>query len=64
MDKIHNIYSIRQIGNGYLVTIAEDKTVETCDTSYIDALTRLISHLANALEKVSGSLEQTTKEEK
>lgn len=52
MSSVHDIYIIKQIGNGYLVTVNEDYVVETCDKEYIDAVSRLLTHLTNKINKL------------
>lgn len=49
---LHHIYTIRQIGNGYLVAINEETLVETCDTDYLEALSRLLTHLTSKINEI------------
>lgn len=51
---IRDIYTIRQVSNGYMLTIFEDEEVIVFDTEYTDALSRLATHLTykvNQLEE-------------
>lgn len=49
---IHDMYSIKQIANGYLVTINEEALVETCDEDYVEALSRLLTHLTHKINNL------------
>lgn len=53
LTKTHDIYSIREINNGFITSIYEDGVVQISDTSHIDALQRLIVHLQNRLTKLT-----------
>lgn len=50
MAKIYNVYTIRELDNGFLLSIHEDAVpIETTNTSYTESIERLITHLANQL---------------
>jgi hypothetical protein len=54
---IYDIYVIKEVDNGYVTTIHDDKLVTTVDHEYADALSRLITHLTNKINE----LEKETK---
>jgi hypothetical protein len=52
--RIHNLYTIKQIDNGYILTIHEESSpTVTGDDSYFDSLSRLITHLTNKINELS-----------